>query len=1070
MDGVKRYSNNPWTVYEEETPHCRVWKCKGDSLQDELKLEHLQLLQLSFTRQITSEATSQGKREKNGIPGGPSDDTMGLEEFRTALLAITGLEHWASKAEELFNEVDIFCRGRVGWEEVCTYLLQCYRQRDSTEQEEARAPRTSQPLIRHCLHSQREPIVRMVAVSQPPPLRFITVSKRGTLTVWNRSLHIVTSVQLSGDPEEEGNRKKFRGLTTDAVYMANVHKIAVATMNRELRFFDISASSYIEEFHLCGLSNAVTAMCYWYDTSSPGNPSLLVWGDDKGSVNILRFLCPHKGLFDIPFTNQTGPQRVYLQDVCINSQRVSYQHVGKIHEEPINRIQYRPGADLVVTSSESATSSVVLVDVSLRNKSYVWKINKGVTCFDFCASMGLLVTSGVEPVVRVWTCYVTACPVASLEGHRTAVLDVAIHQGLSKIFSYSKDAVLKIWDIQSQQCVRSLQLKFPYIVAGQTPEHGNFPLLLLQTPLQQVLVSCRDYLGLLRLDGGASDDRPVALTSLLYNSHLKQVVTACANSSLAMWDIRTGSKILEMRNTHGEAAITCLALDTTQRLLVTGASNGTIKTEIITGASNGTIKVWNLLNGHNLHKLEAVSDTEVTGVICNPDNHLLAVGWSRQIAQYHITDPNETYVRAEMPWKASQQHQGDILAVDHCPLRGLLATGSFDGEIIIWDLDNQRPVVRLANSKSKNAACPVDKLMFLQHHAECRQWRERPLLISSQAGYVCCWMISGSPCNHGQFYAPNQARECVLGLSSDQENKLLVTSDTAGFIQVWDISQHLRLTPDEGAECRPLLLHSWRAHGAAAVGAELLTVHTGFFVASASADGVARLWTVDGGLVGDFGRDQQWNLSDPSTYQRSSTNQGDVEEKEDDQSPGSSDAPDDTGRVQSAELASRADERCREDYPKKTEPAGPDEDLLAAEDQAEARSVSKSPTPMAYTTLRCTESDQYTNTQTSLGTRVAQELQRKMTARKDRQQTFGDIDVKKIWLINNICTPFQALKLPELSRVEDMPTRPELLFSRATELSSPLLSSQGSDRHVTEEVASERDGVEGSHPSFSLPV
>ncbi len=46
--------------------------------------------------------------------------------------------------------------------------------------------------------------------------------------------------------------------------------------------------------------------------------------------------------------------------------------------------------------------------------------------------------------------------------------------------------------------------------------------------------------------------------------------------------------------------------------------------------------MWNLLNGLNLHKLETVSNAEVTGVICHHDNQLLATGWSRLIAQYSI--------------------------------------------------------------------------------------------------------------------------------------------------------------------------------------------------------------------------------------------------------------------------------------------------------------------------------------------------------------------------------------------------------------------------------------------------
>lgn len=46
--------------------------------------------------------------------------------------------------------------------------------------------------------------------------------------------------------------------------------------------------------------------------------------------------------------------------------------------------------------------------------------------------------------------------------------------------------------------------------------------------------------------------------------------------------------------------------------------------------------MWNLLNGLNLHKLEPVTNSEVTGLICLPGNQLLAVGWSRRIALYDI--------------------------------------------------------------------------------------------------------------------------------------------------------------------------------------------------------------------------------------------------------------------------------------------------------------------------------------------------------------------------------------------------------------------------------------------------
>lgn len=46
--------------------------------------------------------------------------------------------------------------------------------------------------------------------------------------------------------------------------------------------------------------------------------------------------------------------------------------------------------------------------------------------------------------------------------------------------------------------------------------------------------------------------------------------------------------------------------------------------------------MWNLLSGLNLHKLEPVTNSEVTGLTCLKDNKLLAVGWSQRIVQYDI--------------------------------------------------------------------------------------------------------------------------------------------------------------------------------------------------------------------------------------------------------------------------------------------------------------------------------------------------------------------------------------------------------------------------------------------------
>ncbi|XP_039513629.1 WD repeat-containing protein on Y chromosome [Pimephales promelas] len=767
---------------------------------------------------------------------------MSFDEFFSSLKEATGKDYQRSDVEELFNEMDISCDGRVGWQTFLTLMFQHYNHIIDAMQAFENVP-ISQPLIRHCTYNKREPITRVLALSQSPPMHYISVGKRGTLVVWNSDLNNMKPLEMNVGRFNKRQKSipKFQEWTTDAVYMGNVHKMAVSTLSRGIHFFDVTTTFGSEQVHLFGLSHTATALCYWYDT-------------------------------------------------------------------------------------------------------------EGVKSCDFSFSLSLLVTAGVGPVVRVWNRYVTSSPTAVLHSHQTSVVDVVIHEALGKIFSYSKDAVLEIWDIPSQQCEKTFQVKFPNIQTGVTPEQGSFPLLLNLTADPVLLVTCRDYLAEFRLKESnktKTNNRSGPYTCALYNPHLEQVITACADSTITVWDVKTGTKRMEVRNAHGKEEVSCMALDVHQRRL-------------ISAATNGTIKVWNLLNGHNLHKLETVSNTVVTGIICHRDDMLLATGWSRQITQYSIAFSkvraclclNHTlfngylkaktafsqnkpimcivsgygfhylklavclcetsvktkwvlmvgiYVPSHLPWMSDQQHREDILAMDQCLGLGLLATGSSDGEIIIWTLAVQKPNTRLRRSQEGKVHLPIHRLLFLQKRAEQSHLRNSAVLLSSQAGSVCWWSIYGSRHNHGkhdnrdqlmtgQFYVPDECDESVMGLSTDQENSLLVTGDTTGSIKVWDISHYALSAGDmESAKELPPLLHYWRGHERAIVSCEVLVYESQLFVLSASVDRRACLWTREGGCVGCFGQEQQWDLSNPDTYQSNRERTSPIKkEKEDSQSRASS--------------------------------------------------------------------------------------------------------------------------------------------------------------------------------------
>ncbi|CAI9585745.1 unnamed protein product, partial [Staurois parvus] len=135
--------------------------------------------------------------------------------------------------------------------------------------------------------------------------------------------------------------------------------------------------------------------------------------------------------------------------------------------------------------------------------------------------MNLLVTGGLDHKIRLWNQYVPTRPTAVFSEHTMPILDVVVYEPLRQIFSYSKDSVLKVWDISSHSCLQTLVLKFPCIHPGRTQEQGHFPFLLVPSPSHCLLVSYCDYIAMLRLDHKCSEETLVTheapLSAVLYN-------------------------------------------------------------------------------------------------------------------------------------------------------------------------------------------------------------------------------------------------------------------------------------------------------------------------------------------------------------------------------------------------------------------------------------------------------------------------------------------------------------------------------------------------------------------------
>ena len=611
---------------------------------------------------------------------------LDIDEFKVAMRKTVGKNSTEDEIEVLFMKVDANCDGRVDWEEYVTYNLLEYKEKTLMFEMLREKPFPNE--MREIDSKHRDTIIRIIFY---PTIRkiggkechvdykigkYVTLSKEGVIGLWSlkmKNLKYFNAVQSF--------HKSTQPWFTDMVGMYNVSMLAVSSTDRDMAIFDLSAKKFYMRYYITGFESCITAMDYWVNPKDL-NRALLLFGDMSGNVFLFKF---DNSLRGGPFGAVTGKR-----NAC---KRVSFQEAMKgfvhgvkcmrfpnVHEDWVGKVQYLPEIDFFLSSCNAPNTALFFGDFQGKRSSVYFKVNKGVLSFDYSYTLNIIVTGGMDYMLRVWNPYVNNKAITLLKGHTKPVNHVIINGAKNQVISIDKGRNLRVYDLRDQNCLQQ--------ISGRMIKFEPFPIsaVLYNPKMKTMLLAAYQ---IIMLEKREEDERHSEILShqkpivgAIYSKVFGTCVTACQDSVVSVWDTNTGDKVMQFVNAHYRiergvqvpVEITALCFDHNGRRLVTGARNG-------------TVHVWNFNNGLCMQRFQLPDSSDVTDLVCTK-RRIYVTGWSKTVYIYIDGGGEED----RKMWR--QQHTDDILCIAYLS-PNIIATGSYDGDTIIWGRETGQVYCRL---------------------------------------------------------------------------------------------------------------------------------------------------------------------------------------------------------------------------------------------------------------------------------------------------------------------------------------------------------------------------------------
>ncbi len=570
------------------------------------------------------------------------DDGLSLAEFVHVMTSILNMNHlmteeqFAANLIEFFDQVDINGDGSMEWEEFTSFIVEMGMSEDDHQPNaiskyfHAGVKETgNQNLYVECIRSFANDTVGVCDVDcQSVQIFTANFDFIGTIKYNSGAIHCVDYI-----PEHD-------------MYVISATDLTIS-------FFDAQNLNFMKQF---GTPSQNTTTMRW--VSGQG---LLYTGDTKG---VIRFW----DVFDMEEVGTLGNEG-QLHGYSHEHAHGKHHRTTGTHKDIILDMIELSGLDRLASASIDRT--IKLWDLTTGKLRRTLNGHaKGVRRIAYSPEWKVLVSVGFDFDVLVWNPYV-AHLILRMQDHGCSLCGVEIVPNTPILVTADVQGNVKVWDVRNLSPVQTIKAEEK--MNGQLKSIVTIP----STKRIVAVGRCMHFFDYEKIERPELTDE-LPLICALYNPTTFTFITVSVKF-VKIWDANTG-KVTRVYRNLSTTDITSMCLDFRQR-------------KFILGDHDGYLRCFDFLNGAEMKEFsyEETSDKahldEISRLVyCDEHATVVSVSWDRSICIHDEVEAEEGVLLR----KIENSHRRDITALAYSHNLSLIATGSNDSALKIWDYEFAR--------------------------------------------------------------------------------------------------------------------------------------------------------------------------------------------------------------------------------------------------------------------------------------------------------------------------------------------------------------------------------------------